>query len=76
MLTPWEGGPAWRDHERWPHPVKADAAKDAYLALHGPIPPGEYSVRCLRCAARLALMVAARRRYPGRWRWPRRRRCH
>ena len=40
LLTPWEGGPAWKDHERWPWQVAADADKDALFALNGPAPGG------------------------------------
>ena len=40
MLTPWEGGPAWRIGERQEHQVKADGAKDRHFHFYGPVKPG------------------------------------
>ena len=62
ILTPWEGGPAWRVGERWEHQVKADGAKDKYFHFYGPVKPG-VAARTVRMSAPLPLMPVARCRH-------------
>jgi len=59
VLTPWEGGPAWRIGERQEHQVKDDGVKDKHLYFYGPVKPGVCVARTVRMSALLSLMPAA-----------------